>query len=277
MEYTPGQLIRTGKSKEVYECYRHGKLRKDLVYVRNTDRLTAGNGERDEIVPGIGRLINEVNMLNMQLFNTLGLKVAFLTMVNEVDFIAERCDMIPIEVVVRRFARGSYVKRHPFFENGERFTEPEIEFYLKTTGRRWKDQNLPCDDPLMIYRDGGRTYLYRPDVELAQQDEFLILDWDEDPLPDPGHREYICQAAYELFVALEIATTGIDDIHDVKFEFGINQKGEIVLADTVGPGEWRTKLGADKQRYREGASHQAVIACYHIAAQMTRKFADPDG
>src|SRR5258708_3270196 len=55
--------------------------------------------------------------------------------------------MLPYEVVVRREAHGSYLKRNPHFAKGQLFPQLELEFFLKTKDGNWNDKR--------VYRDGG--------------------------------------------------------------------------------------------------------------------------
>ena len=63
--------------------------------------------------------------------------------------------MLPYEVVVRREAHGSYLKRNPHFAKGQLFPQLIVELFLKTKDRNWKGKPLVCDDPLMVYEEGG--------------------------------------------------------------------------------------------------------------------------
>jgi len=64
--------------------------------------------------------------------------MAYIDQISPTEFLAEKCTMIPLEVVARRFAVGSYLKRHPELSTGKnkmphRFHQLVIEFFLKTT------------------------------------------------------------------------------------------------------------------------------------------------
>ncbi len=72
--------------------------------------------------------------------------------------------MIPVEIVARRIAFGSYLKRNLKVREGEIFKEPIIEFFLKDDSRH---------DPLMVWNysrnDGeGGFDLYDPKKPLTQ-------------------------------------------------------------------------------------------------------------
>lgn len=46
------------------------------------------------------------------MLNEAGIKTAFIEVVNDTTFIAQKCEMVPIEWVTRRLATGSFLKRH---------------------------------------------------------------------------------------------------------------------------------------------------------------------
>ena len=84
--------------------------------------------------------------------------------------------MLPYEVVTRREAHGSYLKRHPQFAKGQLFPKLIVEFYLKTKDKNWKGKPLVADDPLMGYTDGDKQIkLFNPAKPLVGQEPFLVL------------------------------------------------------------------------------------------------------
>src|SRR6185295_10070793 len=95
---------------------------------------------------------------------------------------APPCTMLPYEVVVRREAHGSALKRNPHFAKGQYFPKLLVEFYLKTKDKNWKGKPLVADDPLMGYLYGEwetTISLYNPAKPLLGQEPFLVLKTDE--------------------------------------------------------------------------------------------------
>ena len=82
------------------------------------------------------------------------LPVAFEEQDSPTSFVAPHCAMLPYEVVVRREAHGSYLKRNPHFAKGQLFPRLLVEFFLKTKDKSWKGKSLVCDDPLLLYATG---------------------------------------------------------------------------------------------------------------------------
>ena len=86
------------------------------------------------------------------------------------------CTMLPYEVVTRREAHGSYLKRHPHIAKGQLFPQLLVEFYLKTKDKDWKGKPLVADDPLMDFTDGGaQIRLLNPAKPVIGQEPFLVL------------------------------------------------------------------------------------------------------
>jgi phosphoribosylaminoimidazole-succinocarboxamide synthase len=270
MGFTPGTLLREGKTKKIWSV--QGNARLCLVQMK--DDTTAGNGARHDVIEGKGVLACAIATSVFELLYRCGIPLAFHNRVDDTRFLAKRCTMIPYEVVIRREAHGSYLKRHPMVPRRTRFPELLVEFYLKTTGRRFGDHALPCDDPLVLFRSGAAE-LYLPDVELSRQAPFLVLT--DYPLLDrPEVFEEMTANARMVFGVLEHAWTSAGRVLcDLKIEFGFTATGDLVVADDIENGCWRVLEGdqyIDKQRYRDGATVEATRALYEHVASLTSSF-----
>lgn len=159
-----------------------------------------------------------------------------------VTFRAKWCAMLPYEVVVRREAHGSYLKRNPHCEKRYFFEEILVELFLKTNNKRWKDYELLCDDPLMrMIVD--EIHLYDPKEPLGSAKPFLVLDPLEvlqNPKSDPFKMMKVI--ARSTFLLLEqVWQLQGGRLVDFKIEFGItdNEKGSLVVADVIDNDSWR--------------------------------------
>ena len=75
-----------------------------------------------------------------RLLQEAGIPVAFKEQLSGTEFLAEFCEMIPLEVIARRYAVGSYLNRFPHLKTEEgkrphRFHRLVFEIFLKTTGK----------------------------------------------------------------------------------------------------------------------------------------------
>ena len=143
-------LVNEGKTKQIVLV--PGKP--DLVRLVAKDDITAGDGAKHDVIPDKGRFANATTSNVFRLLRACGLPVAFTEQDSPTSFIAPRCQMLPYEVVVRREAHGSYLKRNPQFAKGQLFPRLIVEFFLKTKDRNWKGKPLTCDDPLLSYTEG---------------------------------------------------------------------------------------------------------------------------
>ena len=154
MTYPLGALVAEGKTKTDSSGRR--PARPGRAYVAKDD-ITAGDGAKHDIIPDKGRLATTTTCNVFRLLKACGLPVAFEEQDSATSFIAPGCHMLPYEVVVRREAHGSYLKRNPHFAKGQLFPQLIVEFFLKTKDRNWKGKPLVCDDPLMQIRGRRRA------------------------------------------------------------------------------------------------------------------------
>jgi phosphoribosylaminoimidazole carboxylase/phosphoribosylaminoimidazole-succinocarboxamide synthase len=273
-----GALVTEGKTKKVYQI----KGGSDLVTVISKDDITAGDGAKHDIIPDKGRLANATTSNVFRLLKACGLPVAFVEQDSATSFVAPNCTMLPYEVVVRREAHGSYLKRNPHFAKGQLFPQLIVEFFLKTKDKNWKGNALACDDPLMtVSKDAARIDLFNPAKPVQGQEPFLTLAASDvfsrvDELKIfPDMRRIARQAFLVLEKAWQLEG---GTLVDFKVEFGYDQKGSLLLADVIDNDSWRVlESGAyiDKQVYRDGGALDDVAAKYRRVAEITGHFQVP--
>ena len=150
---TLGALVAEGKTKKIH-LLDGGS---GLVRVLAKDDITAGDGAKHDIIPDKGRLATATTCNVFRLLKACGLPVAFVEQDGPTSFVAPECSMLPYEVVVRREAHGSYLKRNPQLAKGQLFPQLIVEFYLKTKDKNWKGKPLVADDPFMQFDDAGKA------------------------------------------------------------------------------------------------------------------------
>ena len=276
--YSPGALVTEGKTKKIYRI--NGSS--DLVSVIAKDDITAGDGAKHDIIPDKGRLANATTCNVFRLLKACGLPVAFEEQDSPTSFIAPPCTMLPYEVVVRREAHGSYLKRNPHFTKGQLFPRLIVEFFLKTKDKDWKGKPLVADDPLMLYEDGAsQIRLLNPAKPVQGQEPFLVLQTAEvfDRAEEWKFFPEMRNIARQAFLVLEKAwQLEGGTLVDFKVEFGFDPKGRLLLADVIDNDSWRVlENGAyiDKQVYRDGGALEDVAAKYRLVAETTGHFHMP--
>ena len=273
-----GTLIAEGKTKII----RATKQDPEKVLILSKDDITAGDGAKHDLIEGKAALATRTTCNVFRLLKACGLPVAFDEQIDEKSFLAPQCQMLPYEVVVRREAHGSYLKRMPGLAKGHLFPKLLVELFLKTNGRKWKAHELLCDDPLMEYSESSGTIaLYEPSKPAFAQKPFLTLRGDE-VFAHPDEAKLfpeIQKIARRAFLVLEKAwQLEGRTLVDFKVEFGLTKDGALLLADVIDNDSWRVlENGAyiDKQAYRDGGGLGEVAEKYRRVASVTDHFRLP--
>jgi len=192
------ELLYEGKAKRIYKTDEE-----NVVLVEYKDSATAFNGEKKAEIMGKGRLNNEITSLLFLKLKEQGIESHFIKRISEKEQLVKKVTIIPLEVVVRNVAAGSFSKRLGI-EEGTPLSAPLVEFYLK-------DDAL--GDPLV-------TVDHILELKAATAEEITIL------------REKTLEV--DAVLSSFFAEIGINLI-DFKLEFGKDPQGKILLADEISP------------------------------------------
>lgn len=215
---TKGVLLYEGKAKKVFATDKS-----EYLIVCYKDDATAFNGLKKGIITGKGVINNKMSNLLMQRLERAGIPTHFVKELSERETLVKRVSIVPLEVIVRNIAAGSFSKRYGV-EEGIVFESPTIEFSYK---------NDDLDDPLM-------NEYHAIAMKLAATEEIKLI------------KKYAF-GINELLKAFW-AQCGITLV-DFKLEFGRLPDGSIVLADEISPDTcrlWDSQTGEklDKDRFR---------------------------
>ena len=207
-----------GKAKKVYATDDA-----NLCIVSYKDDATAFNGLKKGTIAGKGVINNRVTNYLMGLLEKEGIPTHFVEELSERDTLVRRVSIVPLEVIVRNIAAGSFSKRFGVAE-GTDLACSTLEFCLKDD-----DLGDPMVNEYHIYACGWAT---REDVATISELAFKVND----------------------FLTNYFAKIGILLV-DFKLEFGKTADGRIVLADEISPDTCRfwdseTREKLDKDRFR---------------------------
>ncbi|MDA7026802.1 phosphoribosylaminoimidazolesuccinocarboxamide synthase [Bacillus sp. CLL-7-23] len=198
MNIVKSELLYEGKAKKIYRTEDD-----HVLLVEYKDSATAFNGEKKAVITGKGRLNNEISSIIFTRLHEKGINNHFIKRISETEQLIQKVTIIPLEVVVRNIVAGSMSKRLGIPE-GTELKQPIIEFY-------YKDDHL--GDPLIT------------------EDHIWLLK-----AAEPNQVENIKSITRQVNQQLQqmFATCGVKLI-DFKLEFGLDQAGEILLADEISP------------------------------------------
>src|SRR5687768_6633484 len=109
-----GEKLAEGKTKMIYAHPEDGRL----AVMVHKDSISAGDGARRNVIDGKGSLSGRTTANIFRLLAREGIKTHYIDDPEPTVMVVERCDMLPLEVVMRRIATGSYLKRNPGISEG---------------------------------------------------------------------------------------------------------------------------------------------------------------
>jgi len=212
------EQIYEGKAKKVYKTDDP-----ELYIVDYKDDATAFNGLKKGTIAGKGIINNQMSNRLMQMIEQKGVPTHFVKELSERETLVKKVSIVPLEVIVRNIAAGSFSKRYGVDE-GMVFEEPVIEFSYK---------NDALGDPLL------------------NTDHALALK-----VATRAEIDTIKSYALKVNSILKAfwAECGVTLV-DFKLEFGKTADGSVILADEISPDTcrlWDSATGEklDKDRFR---------------------------
>jgi phosphoribosylaminoimidazole-succinocarboxamide synthase len=212
-------VLYEGKAKEVLESEDPS-----CIVIRYKDDATAFNGQKHDQIRDKGVLNNRISSLLLAYLEEHGVRTHFVEKLSEREQLCRRVTIIPLEVIVRNRAAGSMARRLGLAEGTA----------LSTTVLELSYKNDKLGDPLINdYHAVG--------IGLTTFEQLAEI-------------YAITRKVNELLGAL-FREAGIELI-DFKLEFGVDDSGELLLADEVSPDTcrfWDLETGEkmDKDRFRQ--------------------------
>ena len=223
-----------GKAKRIIA----GPKKNTLIQIFKDD-ATAYNKKKHKIFKGKGILNNFISGFIMEHLKSKKVPTHFLKRINDREQLIKKCEIIPIEFVVRNIIAGSIAKKLNLKE-GIKIKQPLLEYY-------YKDDSL--DDP-MISRDHIITFGWATKSELNKIDKISLQ---------------INKLLKSLFLKKGIILV------DFKIEFGrlSSNPKQIVLADEISPDSCRlwdkkSKEKLDKDVFRRNLG--SLLSAYEEVA-----------
>lgn len=213
------------KCEQLYE----GKAKKvfltedpDVLIVSYKDDATAFNGQKKGTIVGKGSVNNRMTNHLFRIIEESGVPTHLIEELNDRETAVRRVEIVPLEVIIRNVAAGSFSTRLGVPE-GKVLAEPTIEFSYK---------NDELGDPLI------NSYFARA-LELATAEEIETIK---------KYAFRVNEILKEQFLKVGLR------LIDFKIEFG-RYHGKIILADEISPDTcrlWDAESGEklDKDRFR---------------------------
>ena len=214
------------KKEQMYE----GKAKKvfatddpNYCIVSYKDDATAFNGLKKGTIRGKGVVNNKMSNYLMGLLEKEGVPTHFMEELNDRDALVRRVSIVPLEVIVRNVAAGSFSKRVGCPEGTA----------LKTTILEYCYKDDDLGDPMVNdYHILAMGWATKEELDAIAAYTFKINDFLKD-----------------FFKKINI------DLIDFKIEFGRTPEGKIILADEISPDTCRfwdstTHEKLDKDRFR---------------------------
>lgn len=213
------RLTRSGKVKDIYE------LDSGNILFHFSDRISAFDVKMATPIPKKGEVLCKFAEF---WFDTLQTPNHMLKVVAKDKMEVKKLQMIPLECVVRGYFYGSFVERYK-----EHLGKELPSSFRPVLGSKLPE---PIFDPTTKSEEHDRPI-----------DRHRVVS---SGILSDNHYDFLEKTSISLYKKMSnIVERAGFIIADVKFEFGVDEKGSILLGDSLGPDEYRLWL---KTRYQPG-------------------------
>ncbi len=231
-----------GKVKDVYYNSNNNENRNTLLFVFS-DRISAFDVKMKQEVPKKGEILCKFAKF---WFENLDVENHFIKTLDSNKMLVEHLSMIPIEFVVRGYFYGSLVDR---YNNNKLDKKNSQEFEILS-------HNF---DPVIASKLSEPLF----DPTTKSLDHDVPISKNEiisSNILSNNDFVFLKNKSIELYLKMNkiISLAGFL-IADVKFEFGFNKKGAIILGDSLGPDEYRIWKSQDYKKGRIQESYDKQI------------------
>lgn len=277
----------------------------NIVRMVSKDFLTGGDAAKKEEIKDIGKLKTQQTANVFKMLSKKGIPVSYINRDTPNSILSYRCNMLPLEFVVRRYAWGSYLNRNleykkdtnnpykfeklvweifhkhavvmpPHVEHPTQMTENEARRQFLKNGK-WEEGVFT--DPFVRVDQNWTLYSAKNPINNNELMETKKLLSDDD-LNIAIHK--IILPSFEFIEKNWKKIETIDGpIHlvDIKFELGFKTiDNSLVLSDVIDNDSWRIWPGGnpdkqlDKQSFREGENLDNVANKYQLVTELTNQF-----
>ena len=291
--YQKGKLLNEGKTKKVWEVAGDS----NLVIIENKADITAFDDPKfTKQFQTKAIYATETTCRVFELLKKAAVPVAYIEQISPTEFVTPKCSMIALEVVGRRYAVGSYLKRNPNLEQPKdkppiRFHRLVIEFFLKTTKGKLTGDNGKIivegldpqkgeEDPLIQNPYEEKWTLVHPkkpswDASAKLREGILAAD-----VIGKTQMKNMDDCLRNVFLVLEGMWSFLGHrFIDIKIEFGMTDSGELLVADVIDNDSWRLRDAnweeLSKEAFRQGEALDEVERKYGIVAELVKGFRIP--
>jgi RNA polymerase sigma factor (sigma-70 family) len=250
------------------------------VLIESKDDITAGDGAKHDVMEGkaVSSTTSTCNIF--RLLNDKLVPTHFVERLDAVTFRARKVEMIPLELVARRIATGSFLDRNADIADGTVFADLVVEVFEKDDANH--DPLLEfgfAHDVLRRFVPNARAALQLDNASAGDLISEEALSLSRYASVTPELLEQLRELTVRTFEIVEDAWASLGGTYfDFKIECGFDHEtGALLVADVIDSDSGRLRFGdkdMSKQAYRDGSqSLPDIKKNFDVVAELTNQLA----